>query len=114
MIEFENEKISLAICADIANPMHAENAGKNKTTLYVASIFYTPDGIAEAYQQLGAYAKKYSMNVLMANYGGPSYCFESAGQSAFWNRKGERVKKGEKDEESLMIVKYLDETFPGS
>jgi predicted amidohydrolase len=103
-IELDNEVISLAICADIANPIHPQNAYKNKTTLYLASIFYTPNGIAEAYQQLSDYARKYSMKILMANYGGPSYQYESAGQSAFWNNNGELTCKIEKQTEELLVV----------
>lgn len=39
IIEFENERISPAICADIDNPQHPEEAGKSSTTIYVTSIF---------------------------------------------------------------------------
>jgi predicted amidohydrolase len=89
LIKLNDERISVAICADINNPLHTLKASEKKTSLYLASIFYSPGGIAEAYKQLGTYSKKYSMKVLMANYGGPSYNFESVGQSAYWNERGE-------------------------
>jgi predicted amidohydrolase len=104
LIELKSEKISIAICADITNPLHPANANKSGATIYVASIFYTPNGIPEAYEQLSSYAKTYSMDVLMANYGGPSYQLNSAGKSAFWNNKGELIEQLEKDEEGLLIV----------
>ncbi len=104
LMEVENEKISIAICADITHPIHAQNASKNNTSLYVASIFYTPAGIAGGYQQLSDYAKKYSMNVLMANYVGTSYHFEGAGKSAFWDKKGNLVKQLNTDKEELLII----------
>ncbi len=100
----QSETISLAICADITNPLHPENASKNNTSLYIASIFYTPKGIAEAYQQLSSYAKKYSMNILMANFCGSSYQLEAAGQSACWNKKGELMKQLNSQEENLLVV----------
>jgi predicted amidohydrolase len=104
MIELNNEIISLAICADITNSAHPKNAYDNKTTLYIASIFYTPNGIAEAYEQLSHYAKTFSMKILMSNYGGPSYNFESAGQSAFWDSNGVLIEKIENQEEELLII----------
>ncbi len=104
LIEWHGEKISLAICADISNPIHAENTSKVETTLYLASIFYTPNGINEAYTQLSAYAKKYAMNILMANYIGSSYSIEAAGKSAYWNKKGELVSQLNGEEENLLIV----------
>jgi predicted amidohydrolase len=108
LINFENEKISIAICADITNPLHAENAGKRNSTLYAAGIFYTPKSIAQSHELLSSYAKKYSMNVLMANYSGPSYNFDGAGQSAFWNNKGELVSKLESDAEDLLIAELIN------
>ncbi|MES2382011.1 MAG: carbon-nitrogen hydrolase family protein [Bacteroidota bacterium] len=103
-IKLEDELISLAICADITNPLHPANASKNKTTLYVASLFYTPNGIAEAFEQLSQYANLYAMNILMANYTGQSYIYDAAGQSAFWNNKGHLITQLTSDEEALLIV----------
>jgi predicted amidohydrolase len=99
-----NERISVAICADITNPVHSANAGNNKTTLYVASLFYTPAGISEAYKQLSSYAQKYGMNILMANYGGPSYNLQSGGQSAFWSKNGLLVGNMDENTSGLLII----------
>ncbi|MDW8851941.1 carbon-nitrogen hydrolase family protein [Flavobacterium sp. MMLR14_040] len=91
MITIENKKISFAICADIDNPLHAENACERETDIYIASIFFSPNGIPNAYRDLQSYAQKHKMNVLMANFSGESWGYPSAGQSAFWNNKGELV-----------------------
>lgn len=104
-IKLEDENISLAICADIENPLHAENASKSKSTLYIASIFYTPKGISEAHTLLSEYAKKYSMAILMSNYGGSSWEMESGGQSAFWSNTGEMIAKFNGIGEGLIIMK---------
>jgi len=104
VVKSGNEKCSLAICADITNPLHPRNAAANKTTLYAASLFYTPNGIADAYGHLGRYAQKYSMNVLMANYGGPSYNMRSAGRSTFWDNKGNLVGNMANEGEGLLIA----------
>lgn len=103
-IQLEDELISLAICADITTPIHPANAGKSNTTLYIASLFYTPNGITEAFQQLSHYANLHAMHILMANYTGQSYVYEAAGQSAFWNNKGHLVSQLKNNEEALLIV----------
>lgn len=104
IISVKEERLSFAICADIANTVHPYNAARNKTTVYVTSLFYTPEDIAEGYEQLSKYAKQYSMGVLMANYGGPSNNFESGGQSAYWNANGTLVQSLEPNEEGLLII----------
>lgn len=102
-VRVANEKVAVAICADITNPLHPKNAYINEVNLYVASLFYTPNGIAEAYEQLSSYAKEYQMKVLMANYYGESYGFKAAGKSAFWNKNGELMAQTE-NEEGLLII----------
>lgn len=104
IIKLENERIALAICADITNPVHPANACKNGVTIYIASIFYTPNGIAEAYEQLSSYSRQYPMNILMANYGGESYNLPSAGKSAFWKNTGELVTAIESIGEGMIIL----------
>lgn len=104
LIEFQNENISIAICADINNPIHPKQAHIRKTSLYISSIFYTPNGIVEGYSTLSNYAKEYSMKVLMANYIGTSYGLESAGLSGFWNTEGKLIKQLDCLEENLLII----------
>jgi predicted amidohydrolase len=103
-VEVGKFRVSFAICADITHPEHPENASKAGANLYAAGIFYTPGGIAEAHDQLGSYAKKYGMHVLMANYGAPSYDLPAAGQSACWNSKGELAGRLESLSDELLIV----------
>jgi predicted amidohydrolase len=104
LITFDGEQISMAICADLSHPAHAAQAAAKNTTLYLASIFYTPNGLPEAYQNLSSYAAKYGMKVLMANFTGTSYGMEAAGQSAFWNAKGQLKAKLTAKEEELLII----------
>jgi predicted amidohydrolase len=104
MLEIENELISCAICADIDNPKHPENAGKNNSSTYIASIFFSPNGISQAHQSLQNYASQYQMNVLMANFGGDSYGCPSGGRSAFWNNKGELIAQMEDSGAGLLLV----------
>ncbi|MCD0465560.1 carbon-nitrogen hydrolase family protein [Flavobacterium sp. ENC] len=104
MITIEDHKISFAICADIDNPLHAENAGKKETSVYIASIFFTPNGIPNAYRDLQSYAQKHQMNVLMSNFSGESWGYPSGGKSAFWNNNGELVAQMNDSDSGLLIV----------
>ena len=104
MLEIENERISCAICADIDNPKHPENASKKNSSTYIASIFFSPNGIPQAHQSLQNYASQYQMNVLMANFGGDSYGCPSGGRSAFWNNKGELIAQMEDSGSGLLLV----------
>ena len=88
LIQFGEERISFAICADIDNPQHAENAYNLQSTLYVSSIFNSPYGILEGHSMLGSYAKKYGMNVIMSNFCGKSWEMDAGGKSAFWDNQG--------------------------
>ncbi|CAM3456974.1 carbon-nitrogen hydrolase family protein [Flavobacterium chungbukense] len=108
MIQIENQNISLAICADIDNPLHPENAKKKDTNIYIASIFFSPNGIPKAYRDLQNYAQKHEMNVLMSNFSGESWGFPSGGKSAFWNNKGELVGQMNDSDSGLLLVEKKD------
>jgi predicted amidohydrolase len=108
ILEIENEIISCAICADIDNPKHPENASKNNSSTYIASIFFSPNGIPQAHQSLQNYSSQHKMNILMANFGGDSYGSPSGGRSAFWNNKGELITQMEDSGSGLLIVEKHD------
>ncbi len=101
---FESEKVALAICADIDHPVHAEQAKANGASLYLASIFFSKNGIAKGHSALGTYAKEYGLHVLMSNFTGPHWNTESAGQSAFWNRDGVMLGALDCDSVGLLIA----------
>lgn len=111
MLTIENKKISFAICADIDNPLHPENACKRETDIYITSIFFSPNGIPNAYRDLQSYAQKYQMNVLMSNFSGESWGTPSAGQNAFWNNKGELIGQMNDSDSGLLIVENQNDNW---
>lgn len=113
LITLNNEQISVAICADIVNPKHADNADKNGSTLYIASIFFTSNGIVDAHKTLSDYSKRYRMNVLMSNYCGQSWGLDSGGQSAFWNNNGDLITNLDKSHSGLLIVENINNQWIG-
>jgi predicted amidohydrolase len=111
MLTIENKKISFAICADIDNPLHPENASKKETSIYIASIFFTPNGIPNAYRDLQNYAQKHKMNVLMSNFSGESWGYPSGGKSAFWNNKGELVAQMNDSDSGLLLIENQNDNW---
>lgn len=111
MLDIENQKISFAICADIDNPKHPENAKKNDADIYIASIFFSPNGIPNAYRDLQSYAEKHKMNVLMSNFSGESWGSPSAGRSAFWNNKGELIEQMNDSDSGLLLVEKQNDNW---
>ncbi|WP_316633577.1 carbon-nitrogen hydrolase family protein [uncultured Flavobacterium sp.] len=111
MITIEDQKISFAICADIDNPLHPENACKRETDIYIANIFFTVNGIPSAYQDLQSYAQKHKMNVLMSNFSGESWGRPAGGKSAFWNKNGELIAQINDSDSGLLLVESKDENW---
>lgn len=113
VIEIENEKISLAICADIDNPLHAECAFQKNSSFYMPSIFFSKNGIPEAHKILGEYSKKYSLNILMSNFCGKSWNTIAGGRSAFWNSEGVLVSALDEFNPGLLIVERVKNKWKG-
>ncbi|TDO71416.1 putative amidohydrolase [Flavobacterium chryseum] len=111
MITIEDQKISFAICADIDNPLHPENASKKETDIYIASIFFSPNGIPNAHRDLQNYAQKHKMNVLMSNFSGESWGYPSGGKSAFWNNKGELVAEMNDSDSGLLLIENQNDNW---
>lgn len=82
------DHIELAVCADFAQAIHARQAAQSGATLYAASVLITEGGYATDTRLLAGYAAEHHMAVLMANHGGATGGWESAGRSAFWSEEG--------------------------
>jgi predicted amidohydrolase len=98
------ERVSVAICADIAHPEHAENAAANGATLYAAGVLITPGGYDADAALLQGYAENHNMMVVMANFASPSGGFESSGKSAIWDQLGNLMAIGPPQGEALVVV----------
>ncbi len=113
IIKLKNELISLSICADIDNPQHVENAKKYGATIYLASIFFTPNGISNAYKTLSDYANLYRMKVLMSNFCGQSWGLASGGQSGFWDKNGKLIANLNDTDPGLLIIENTNNVWTG-
>jgi len=86
-----NESFALAICADTAYEQHAQAAADVGASLYLASVLVSDGGYANDTGNLRRYAERHSMVTLMANHGGPTGSYVSAGKSAIWSEEGTLV-----------------------
>lgn len=89
--ELLGSAFSLAICADTTQASHAQGAAMAGASLYLAGVLVSEAGYAADTALLQHYASTLPMGVLMANHGGPSGGFVSAGKSAFWAPGGKLV-----------------------
>jgi predicted amidohydrolase len=90
-LSIEDATVALAICADTTHPEHAAHAAARGANVYAAGVLITESGYGPDTAQLTVYAKEHQMAVLMANYGGPTGGWESAGKSAIWSEDGSVV-----------------------
>jgi predicted amidohydrolase len=86
-----DESIALAICADTAHEQHPQAAAAAGASLYLASVLVSDAGYIADSGKLQHYAGRYGMATLMANHGGPTGGYVSAGKSAVWSQDGKLV-----------------------
>ncbi|MEM9884900.1 MAG: carbon-nitrogen hydrolase family protein [Bacteroidota bacterium] len=100
----KNQRIAPAICYESLRIEHAKEAAEQGSHIYLASVAKPARGLEKAFVHYPKIAKQYQMTVLMVNNIG--YCdnFESAGQSAAWNKEGQLIAQLGKAEEDLLLV----------
>jgi predicted amidohydrolase len=91
MLEMGREHVALAVCADFSHPSHPAAAAGQGATLYAAGVLITEGGYAPDTTLLQGYARQHAMTVLMANHGGATGGWESAGRSAIWGPDGSLI-----------------------
>lgn len=99
-----NSNMAIAICYELSVPEHSENAFKNGTKIYIASVAKSADGVEKATKSLADIGKKYSMAVLMSNSVGQADGFECAGKTSIWNNKGVLAGQLNDTSEGILII----------
>jgi len=113
MLEIGQEHIALAVCADFSHPSHAATAAAQGATLYAAGVLITEGGYTPDTTLLQGYAGQHAMTVLMANHGGATGGWESAGRSAIWGPDGSLVAAATGAGELLVIARRDAEGWAG-
>jgi predicted amidohydrolase len=83
--------IASAICADTNHPSHAASAAQAGAHVYAAGILTSEKGYTAEAPLWASYARDHRMVVLIANHGGPSGGYVSAGKSGIWDTDGALV-----------------------
>lgn len=90
-LDIGNHKVALAVCADFSHASHAAAAAEQGADLYAAGVLISEKGYAADTALLQGYARQHAMAVLMANHGGLTGGWQSAGRSAIWSENGSLV-----------------------
>jgi predicted amidohydrolase len=97
--------LALAICADFCQPAHAAAAASAGARIYAASALVGETGYPVDSALLQGHAQRHGMAVLLANHGGPTGGWTSAGRSAFWDEQGRLVAATSGPGDALLVVK---------
>lgn len=106
MLTLGNTTVALAVCADFSHASHARQAADSGADLYAAGVLISENGYAADTALLQGYAVEHSMTVLMANHGGATGGWESAGRSAIWAPGGERIVAAAGVGDALVIARH--------
>ena len=88
LLWLDGRAAAVAVCADTGRPSHPTLAAARGASVYLASMFFTPPELAGESARLQGYAKRHSMLVAMANFGGSSGGLAAGGGSAIWSPSG--------------------------
>ena len=111
LIEIKNERISVAICADINQEQHIINAKNKNSTIYLAGIFFDNTEMVKAHKLLSGYAEKHQINLLMSNFAGDIWDMTGGGKSALWNNQGKLVGELNETESGILLFKKEDDNW---
>jgi predicted amidohydrolase len=100
----DEPQIAFAICYELSVTEHAEDAFKNGTSIYIASVAKFANGVDKAIKRLSEIAQKYSMTVLMSNCVGQSDGQACGGKTSIWNNKGLLVAQLNDADQGLLII----------
>ena len=104
VIRFDEENIiAPAICFELSNKEHIENARKENATIYMASVLNSVNGVDADIEKLSRIASNYKMTTFMSNYIGQSGGYQCAGKSSIWNNEGKLIAQLDDITEGFLI-----------
>lgn len=112
-LEWENNRIALAVCADFSHASHVRLAAEAGATVYAAGVLISEGGYATDSALLQGYAAEHGLLVLMANQGGPSGGYLCAGRSAIWAADGGLLAAAPGVGDALVIAHRDGEAWAG-
>ena len=108
-----DDKVALAVCADFNHASHAAAAADQCANLYAAGVLISEKGYESDSALLQGYARQHSTAVLMANHGGLTGGWQSAGRSAIWSETGDLVASAVGAGDCLVVAQRRDGEWSG-
>lgn len=113
ILEWGDDRIALAVCADFAHASHPSAAAEAGANVYAAGVLISEGGYATDSALLQGYAVEHNLLVLMANHGGPSGGWACAGRSAAWGPDGRLLAAVPGAGDALVIARRNDGQWVG-
>ena len=108
------EAICPAICADVNNPQHADEAARLGATVYAAGVAVTKDEIQKSNGNMNSHAKRHGMISVLSNYAETTGGFDIAGRSAIWDHHGKLIAQAEPRGECLVVARRNTGSWSGA
>ncbi len=112
-LEWADERIALAVCADFSHASHPRAAAQAGATVYAAGVLISEGGYPADSALLQGYAAEHGLLVLMANHGGPSGGWACAGRSAIWAADGRLLAAVPGTGDALVIARQAGGRWAG-
>lgn len=112
-LEWGDDQIALAVCADFSHASHPRQAAKAGANVYAVGALISDGGYAADSALLQGYAAELGLLVLMANHGGPSGGYVCAGRSAIWTADGNLLAAAPGVGDALVIARRDDGHWAG-
>lgn len=110
-LEIADKNVGFAICYETSIQEHWESVFANGAEIYIASVAKTAEGMEKSAKFLSQISKQFSASALIVNCVGFYDNFESLGNSAVWNDKGELIGKLGENEGLLIFDTETQEIF---
>ncbi|NRB66100.1 MAG: carbon-nitrogen hydrolase family protein [Vibrio sp.] len=103
LFTLNNKRIALAVCADFAQPQHAQSASDNQADLYLVSALISPSGFTADGQILSGIAGHHRLPVLLCNHISKTGEWETCGQNSVWDERGELAGTSNNAQQGVLI-----------
>lgn len=113
-LDVDDQRVSLAICADTVHAEHPRWARADGATVYAAGVLWSGAGYAADAAIVQIWATGHGMAVLVANHGAPTGGFAAAGKSALWGPDGQRLAEAPASGHHLVLAERCDGGWLGS
>lgn len=111
LLDIDEERVAIAICADTNAPEHAEHCAALGATIYLAGVLITAGGYAADTAQLARTAARHDLLVGMANHNAASGGMVAIGRSGFWTSEGQLI--AAEGDDALVIATRQPEGWQG-